>query len=74
MGEMEHLAGLLIIENNDGNGICIHQPALLTNLKLNLKVNLKDTARIYMIPTAPMTLIACPKEGTKWLHPIEGNN
>jgi hypothetical protein len=47
MGEMETFVGCHIIDTIDKDGVWIHQPKLLKNLKENFKHNLGDTKRIY---------------------------
>jgi hypothetical protein len=69
MGEMEEFVGCHIIDTINKDGVWIHQPKILENLMENFKNILGDTKRIYKIPSAPKTLIICPKYGDPLVTP-----
>ena len=69
MGELKHFVGCHIIETPDGDAVWIHQPKLLTNLRLHFKDLIKDTTRIYKTPSAPKTLIVRPKPDDPTIEP-----
>jgi hypothetical protein len=69
MGEIEKYVCCHIIDTIDKDGVWIHQPKLLKNLKENFKNILGDTKRIYMIPSAPKTLFIRPQEGDPLVTP-----
>jgi Reverse transcriptase (RNA-dependent DNA polymerase) len=69
MGEMEKFFGCHTIDTIVKDGVWIHQPKLLKNLKESLKNILGDTKRIYMTPSAPKTLIVRTKEGDPLVTP-----
>jgi hypothetical protein len=73
MGEMEKFVGCLIFDTIDKDGVRIHQPKLLKNLKEKFMHLLGDTKRIYMIPAAPKTLIIRPKYGDPLVTPERQN-
>jgi hypothetical protein len=64
---MEKFAGCHIIDTIDKDGVWIHQPKVLKNIKENF--NLGDTKRIYTTPSASKTLIIRPKEGNPLVTP-----
>jgi hypothetical protein len=74
MGEMEKFVGCHIIDTIDKDGVWIHQPNILNNLKENFKKILGDTKRIYTTPSAPKTLIIPPKEGDPLVTPKDRSN
>jgi hypothetical protein len=73
MGEMENCVGCKIIDTVDKDGVWIHQPKILKNLKENFASIIGDTIRIFKTPSAPKTLIIHPKEGDhlKDIKPLE---
>jgi Reverse transcriptase (RNA-dependent DNA polymerase) len=54
-GEMDTFVGCQIIDTPDKDGVWIHQPKLLKNLKF--EEILVDTTRVFKTPSAPKTLI-----------------
>jgi hypothetical protein len=60
---MEQSVGCHIINTKKADGIWIHQPKLLKNLKKIFKNILGDTKKIITTPSAPKTLLIRPKEG-----------
>jgi hypothetical protein len=56
MGEMNKFVGCQIIDTPDKEGIWIHQPKLLNNLKINFEEILEDTTRVFKTPSAPKTI------------------
>jgi hypothetical protein len=69
MGEMEKFVGCHIIDTIEKDGVWIHQPKLLKNLKKNLKDILGDTKSIFKSPSAPNTVIIRPQEGDPLVTP-----
>jgi Reverse transcriptase (RNA-dependent DNA polymerase) len=51
MGEIENFVGCKIIETVDKDGVWIHQPKLLKNLKENFASIVADTTRIFKTPS-----------------------
>jgi hypothetical protein len=66
MGEMKNYYAYKIIYTIDKDDVWKHQPNLLKNLKESF---IGDTARIFETPSAPKTLIICPKEGYPLISP-----
>jgi hypothetical protein len=62
IGKMEKFDGCHIIDTVAKDGVWIHQPDLLKNLKENFKNMQGDTKRTYTTPSAPKTLILRPKQ------------
>jgi hypothetical protein len=73
MVEMENFDGCKITDTVDKDGVCIHQPKLLKNLKENFASIIGDTTRIFKTPSAPKTLIMHPKEGDPLISPERQN-
>jgi hypothetical protein len=61
MGEKDNFVGCKIIDTIDKDGVWIHQPKLLKNLKENFKSIIGETKIIFKTPSAPKTLIICTK-------------
>jgi hypothetical protein len=60
MGEMNKFPGCNSIDTTDNNGVWIHQPKLLQNLKANFKDLIEESARVFKTPSGPKTSIICP--------------
>jgi hypothetical protein len=69
MGEMNKFVGCHIMGTTDKDGVWIHQPKLLKNLKANLKDLIEDSARVFKTPSAPKTLIIRPEDGDPLVSP-----
>jgi hypothetical protein len=69
MCEMKKLVVCHIIDKTDKDGISIHQPKLLKNLKENLTDLIEESARVFKPPSYPKTLIICPKDGDPLISP-----
>jgi hypothetical protein len=69
MGEMENFVGWKIVDTVDKDGVWIHQPKLLKNLKENFKSIIGETKIIFKTASAPKTLIIRPKEGDPLISP-----
>jgi hypothetical protein len=74
MGEMENFAGFKIIDTVDKEGVWIHQPEIIKNLKENFKSIIGETTSIFKKPSAPKTLIIRPKEGVPLISPEKKKN
>jgi hypothetical protein len=57
MGEMNKFVGCQIIDTPDKDGIWIHQPKVLQNLKINHEEILEEATRVFKTPSAPKTLM-----------------
>jgi hypothetical protein len=69
MGEMNKFVGCHIIDTTDKEGISIHQPKLLTNIKANCEDIIEESARVLKTPSAPKTLIMRPKDCDPLISP-----
>jgi hypothetical protein len=69
MGEMDKFVGCHIINTPDKDGVWIHQPKLLKNLKIKFEEILEDAAIVFKTPSATKTLIFWPKEGDPLISP-----
>jgi hypothetical protein len=69
MGEMSKFFGCLIMDTTDREGVWIHQPKLLKNLKENFKDLIEESARVFKTPSAPKSLIIRNKVGDPLISP-----
>jgi hypothetical protein len=69
MSEMSKFAGCHIIDTTDIDGVWIHQPILLKNLKGKFKSLIEGDPRVFKTPSAPKTLIIRPKDGDPLISP-----
>jgi hypothetical protein len=69
MGEMENFVGCKIIDTVDKDGVWIHEPKLLKNLKDIFASIVGDTKKSFKTPSEPKTLIIRPKEGDPLISP-----
>jgi hypothetical protein len=60
MGERRKYFGCHIIDTTDKDGVWIHQPKLLKNLKAHFEDLIKESTRVITTPYAPKTLIMRP--------------
>jgi len=61
MGEMDKFVGCQFIDTPDKDGVWIHKPKLLKNLKINFEEILGDTTRVFKTPSAQKTLVFLTK-------------
>jgi Reverse transcriptase (RNA-dependent DNA polymerase) len=69
MDEMRKFVGCHIIDTANKDGVWIHQPKLLNNLKKSFKYLIEESARVFKTPSAPKTLIIRPKDGDPLISP-----
>jgi hypothetical protein len=62
MGERSNFVGCHIIDTTDKDGVWIHQPKQLKNLKDSFHDLIEESARGFKTPSAPKTLIIRPKD------------